>query len=90
MGKPSIAGFDIIRREHELEEVPLSKFLMIGDFLETDIRFAKNCGIDSLLVLSGATSADSIKESLLKDKSDVKPTYIQPRLAFSHQENVFL
>ena len=31
---------------------------MIGDNLSTDILFANNSGIDSLLVLSGVTSAE--------------------------------
>ena len=56
MGKPSSYAFDLIRREHGLLEQPLSKFLMIGDNLQTDIKFAEVNSIDSLLVLSGVTN----------------------------------
>lgn len=33
------------------------KFLMVGDSIKTDIRFALNCLIDSVLVLSGVTKS---------------------------------
>jgi ribonucleotide monophosphatase NagD (HAD superfamily) len=33
MGKPSTRAFDLIRQEHDLADVPLSKFLMVGDNL---------------------------------------------------------
>ena len=55
-GKPSKRLFDLLRQQHGLENEPLSKFLMVGDNLETDIMFARNNKIDSLLVLSGVTS----------------------------------
>jgi HAD superfamily hydrolase (TIGR01450 family) len=56
MGKPNTQIFEIIRDEHpHLREKPLSKFLMIGDSLKTDIKFGNSCGIDTLLVLSGNT-----------------------------------
>jgi arabinose operon protein AraL len=56
MGKPSRFAFDLIRRECNLQDEPLSRFLMIGDNLQTDIKFAEANGIDSLLVLSGVTN----------------------------------
>ena len=31
---------------------------MVGDNLDTDIMFAKNCGIDSLLVFTGVTNEE--------------------------------
>jgi ribonucleotide monophosphatase NagD (HAD superfamily) len=42
--------------ECNLQDEPLSRFLMIGDNLQTDIKFAEANGIDSLLVLSGVTN----------------------------------
>lgn len=53
MGKPSTLLFDLIRREHELEENELSEFLMVGDNLETDGKFGSLNRIDTLCVLSG-------------------------------------
>ena len=56
MGKPNPQIFDIIRRDHpHLMDKPLSKFLMIGDNLKTDIKFGNSCNIDTLVVLSGNT-----------------------------------
>ena len=45
---------------------------MIGDNLNTDIKFAEVCGIDSMLVLSGVTK-DFEKE---KGMDSIVPTYI--------------
>ena len=58
MGKPDAFCFDLLRKQHNVKDVPLSKWLMVGDNLETDIMFGNKCGIDSLLVLSGVTSAE--------------------------------
>jgi len=38
---------------------------MVGDNLLTDILFGNNCGIDTLLVLSGNTSVKKAKEIFL-------------------------
>ena len=56
MGKPDTWCFDLLRRQHNLEDVPLSKFLMVGDNLSTDVVFGNKSGIDTLLVLSGVTT----------------------------------
>ena len=80
-GKPSRFAFDLIREQHGLEDVPLSKFLMVGDNLETDIKFGSNCGIDTLLVLSGCTSEQKALEVLNNDQlsaAEAKPTHVQP------------
>ena len=41
LGKPSKLAFDLIVRENNLQEIPKSKFLMVGDNLQTDIKFAE-------------------------------------------------
>jgi ribonucleotide monophosphatase NagD (HAD superfamily) len=57
MGKPNPEIFDIIRSEHDfLKSADLSKFVMVGDNLKTDIRFGNICDIDTVLVLSGNTN----------------------------------
>ena len=61
MGKPSKRAFDLIREEHGLTDLPLEKFLMVGDNLQTDMVFANENKIDSLLVLSGCTSETKAK-----------------------------
>ena len=64
---------------------------MIGDNLSTDILFANNSGIDSLLVLSGVTSAEKAAQIINKDNEaksaqenlelEGMPTYVQSLFA---------
>ncbi len=71
IGKPS---------KHIVEEaikkigVKKDECIIIGDLIESDILAGKNAGIATALVLSGATS----KESL--EKSEIKPDYVLDRL----------
>ena len=58
IGKPSKMIFNILLEEHGLEGISISRFLMVGDNLETDIKFGNNCGIHTLLVLTGNTSME--------------------------------
>jgi arabinose operon protein AraL len=48
---------------------------MTGDRLETDILLGRNAGMDTALVLTGATTADMVATA------DIKPTYIITRLS---------
>ena len=60
VGKPFGFAFDLILdSEFPEEEVSHKSFLMFGDNLNTDIKFGKNVGIDTALVLSGVTSLQS-------------------------------
>jgi len=75
VGKPNaelLAGFN-----------DLGRCLMVGDNLDTDVRFGVNCGLDTLLVLSGVSSRDDVA------RSDVKPTYIADTIAdfFESKQN---
>ena len=47
------------------------KTLVIGDRISKDIKFAKNCGYDSVLVLSGAESLKNLTSFKV-----TKPNYI--------------
>jgi len=51
---------------------------MTGDNLETDIKFASNNGIDSLLVLTGCTRLAKAKQALAADGQgeEGKPTFV--------------
>jgi len=84
IGKPSKHIFETLVSEHSLQKEPLSKFIMIGDTLETDIKFGNNCGIDTLLVLSGNSNLDKAKVSLKIESGDEKgkPSYIMPVFGF--------
>ena len=60
LGKPNAYAFELMNLDHAIGS---KKCLMIGDNLDTDIMFAKNAGIDSLLVLSGVTSEEKYDQS---------------------------
>jgi len=75
VGKPHIHFFNAIREDHSLQETPLSKWLMVGDSLATDIGLGATCGIDTLLVCSGVTDEETAKAT-----TETRPTYVFPRL----------
>ena len=67
IGKPnSIAGGEIVRKTGlEPDEIT-----MVGDRLYTDIKFGINSKFNTILVLSGETTAEDLKVS------DVKPDIV--------------
>lgn len=71
--------------ENNLQDRPLSRFLMTGDNLQTDIKFAEANGIDSLLVLSGVTNITKYQHILQigVDSTEGCPTHIQPHLGYN-------
>ena len=52
-GKPNPTIVEIIRKDHNIPESELSKFVMIGDNPPTDIALGNLAGIDSCLALTG-------------------------------------
>ena len=56
-GKPSP---DMAELALEILNLSAESCLVIGDRMETDILFAKNAGMDSALVLTGASSAEDV------------------------------
>ena len=60
IGKPHKYMLDCILAENP--NLSKSRTLMIGDNLQTDIGFAKNAGIDSLLVLTGASTLADVEK----------------------------
>jgi 4-nitrophenyl phosphatase len=55
LGKPTAAMFDPVLKMHE---VVREETIMIGDRLNTDIKFAKTVGIKSAVVLTGITTRE--------------------------------
>ena len=53
----------------ETYKVPCARACMVGDRMHTDIRFANNCGMKSILVLSGETTRESMGK--YPDKPDL-------------------
>eukprot|EP00461_Guttulinopsis_vulgaris_P003950 UN03951 len=79
--------FEQIVKDNNLSDK--SRILMVGDNLRTDIQFGINCGIDTLLVLSGVTHPSVITkgdEKVINDtlssahnlmtSTQIIPTYI--------------
>jgi len=57
VGKPNTLAFELIRKEHKLKE---SEIMLVGDRLDTDLAFAKACGIRSCLVLTGNAKKEGL------------------------------
>lgn len=64
-GKPAAYTMKLIEREHGLKN---DEVLMVGDRLDTDIRFARDCKVKSALVLTGITKKG--------EKWDIDPDYV--------------
>ncbi|KAK3094704.1 hypothetical protein FSP39_005231 [Pinctada imbricata] len=79
MGKPEVNMFKALQQAYNLDP---QRSMMVGDRCNTDIMMAHNCGMKSLLVMSGCTT----QEELEKYKSDRDsygtyiPTYVANRL----------
>jgi HAD superfamily hydrolase (TIGR01457 family) len=71
-GKPSRY---MIQTALEVLGLPPEKCAMVGDRLETDIRMAKENGLTAILVLTGVTSPEDLKDS------PFQPDYVLPSLA---------
>ncbi|CAG9319415.1 unnamed protein product [Blepharisma stoltei] len=71
VAKPKTFILDMIMEE---SKVPKEKVVMVGDSMETDIRMAFNGGIDSVLVLSGASQREDLP------RYEFSPTHIYENL----------
>ncbi len=72
VGKPNRLMLEMAA---DVMDVDPEKTIMIGDRLYTDIKMAQDAGIRSILVLSGETSKEDLKDSI------VQPTFIVPSVA---------
>ena len=65
LGKPSTHIINYMRdvKHKYIDDEQTSKYLMIGDTMETDIKFGNELGINTLLVLSGSTTRELLKFS---------------------------
>lgn len=67
LGKPSP---DVVTAAENFSSIDMSQSWMIGDRLDTDIKFAKNCGLKSILVLTGVSKREEVDDLDDADKPD--------------------
>ena len=67
IGKPETYFAELINEDEKLDK---NEMIIVGDRLDTDIKFAKNTGMKSVLVLTGVAKKEDV------EKSEVKPDYI--------------
>ncbi|MCK6257451.1 HAD-IIA family hydrolase [Fictibacillus sp. KIGAM418] len=77
MGKPSKFAADIVIKD--VLHLKPEECYIIGDRLETDIRMGNDNGIQTVLVLSGITTKEMVKDSVQK------PSYILQSIKDIHQ-----
>jgi phosphoglycolate/pyridoxal phosphate phosphatase family enzyme len=75
VGKPSKVLVDLIASKHGLNP---SRSMIVGDRLDTDIRFGVESGMHSALVLTGVTSAEKMIGLQGGTEEEPLPTIIMP------------
>ncbi|VDL79881.1 unnamed protein product [Nippostrongylus brasiliensis] len=72
VGKPFTAAFDYIRRRFSINP---ERTMMIGDRTNTDVKFGRDHGLKTLLVLSGCHQLEDIRENQINGRFDMVPDY---------------
>ncbi|XP_078096358.1 glycerol-3-phosphate phosphatase [Mustelus asterias] len=67
IGKPSVYMFECLVKEHSIDP---SRTVMVGDRLDTDILMGSNCGLRTILTLTGVSSLEEAKAHQESDSSD--------------------
>ncbi|XP_059617942.1 uncharacterized protein LOC132262632 [Phlebotomus argentipes] len=76
LGKPGKELGEVLKEQFDIKDP--KRVLFVGDMINTDIKFARNVGFQSLLVLSGGTS----REKMQANKDDgVIPDFFADSLA---------
>mmetsp|Transcript_7362 Transcript_7362/g.18012 ORF Transcript_7362/g.18012 Transcript_7362/m.18012 type:complete len:412 (+) Transcript_7362:39-1274(+) len=84
VGKPSQELFDLIDEETTQQEGTKgilgnpSRCLFVGDRLDTDIRFGKDNGMKSVLVMTGVTDAQSMEKLAGGTEDEPLPDFVVP------------
>lgn len=72
--KPDKRSLEIIMNHHNIPHEEKDKIVMIGDSVTSDIKFANDSSIDSILVFTGITKEEDYIISL--SNLEIKPTYL--------------
>jgi phosphoglycolate/pyridoxal phosphate phosphatase family enzyme len=78
VGKPSQTLVELIRNDHPGCMDNPSRCLFVGDRLDTDIRFGRDTGMKSLLVMTGVTTSEMMKDLKLGTEEEPLPDFIAP------------
>ncbi|XP_065599094.1 chronophin [Cyrtonyx montezumae] len=81
VGKPNTYMFDCIVERFGVDP---SRTLMVGDRLETDILFGKNCGLSTILTLTGVSRLEEALAYMASDSAaakDMVPNYYVDSIA---------
>uniref|UniRef100_A0ACB8FNE5 Uncharacterized protein n=2 Tax=Sphaerodactylus townsendi TaxID=933632 RepID=A0ACB8FNE5_9SAUR len=81
VGKPNTYMFECIVERFGVDP---SRMLMVGDRLETDILFGKNCGLDTVLTLTGVSRLEEAQAYMASDSpaaKDLVPHYYVDSIA---------
>ncbi|XP_042323856.1 SH3 domain-binding protein 1 [Sceloporus undulatus] len=81
IGKPNTYMFECIVERFGVDP---SRMLMVGDRLETDILFGKNCGLDTVLTLTGVSLLEEAQAYMASDSpaaKDLVPHYYVDSIA---------
>jgi ribonucleotide monophosphatase NagD (HAD superfamily) len=74
MGKPDRTMIDTVLAELGVD---VSRTIMVGDRIETDVRMAVNAGMASALVLTGDSQMADVRATPV----EFRPTYILQNIA---------
>ncbi|XP_072337199.1 glycerol-3-phosphate phosphatase [Scyliorhinus torazame] len=75
IGKPSTFMFECMVKEHGVD---LNRTIMVGDRLDTDILMGSNCGLRTILTLTGVSTLEEVRahqESDAPDRHKLVPNY---------------
>ncbi|KAH3660304.1 hypothetical protein OGAPHI_006890 [Ogataea philodendri] len=72
-GKPNPSMMDAIVKAHKIDR---SRSIMVGDRLNTDMKFGREGGLATLLVLTGIETVQTLNQL----EKDVQPTYYSEKL----------
>ncbi|GFH48619.1 hypothetical protein CTEN210_05095 [Chaetoceros tenuissimus] len=77
VGKPSKILAELLSEEHDLDP---SRTIFVGDRLDTDIKFGKDGGMKSALVLTGCTTSTKLVELGVGTDDEPLPNIIFPHM----------
>jgi len=90
VGKPNTPAFDYICRRWGVDSIDPQRTLMVGDRVNTDVKFGRDHGLRTLLVLSGCHGVrriffelkkfnflklDDIEDGILQSREDLVPEF---------------